>query len=83
MHVISFRHPYITCPGTVFRGLGKNLTEAQISSFINATDHDGSGRLDFDTFYQMMLKEGHHMRGSPTFEQVMEHFKVFDIYRDG
>lgn len=68
--------------GTVIRGLGKNLTERQINKIINHYDQSGSGKFDFATFHTIM-KENRPMRGPPTFEEVLDHFKVFDIHGDG
>ena len=41
--------------GTVLRGLGRNLTEAVIGTFINSYDANGSGKIDFPTFYRSVL----------------------------
>lgn len=68
--------------GTVLRGLGKNLTEEEISDFINENDHDGSGKLDFACFYQI-VSENEPMRTSSSLEEVENFFEPFDLYRDG
>lgn len=68
--------------GTVLRGLGKNLTEEQISDFINENDHDGSGKLDFSCFYRI-FSENEPMPEASTLEEVEEFFEPFDLYRDG
>lgn len=68
--------------GTVLRGLNKNVTEAQLSYFINSYDSDGSGKLDFPTFYKIIVN--HSPMKEPLKEaQVLQHFHVFDIHRDG
>jgi calmodulin len=68
--------------GTVLRGLGQNLTEAQISDFINENDHDGSGSLDFACFFSIVAGN-QPMRPASTLEEVEEYFEPFDLYKDG
>jgi len=68
--------------GTVLRGLGYNLTEEQISDFINENDHDGSGKLDFATFYSIVA-QNQPMRPASTLEEVEGFFEPFDLYHDG
>jgi len=68
--------------GTVIRGLGRNLTEESIGTLINSYDANGSGSLDFPTFYALMVDNA-PMPG-PCFEaQVLRDFHVFDTYREG
>lgn len=68
--------------GTVLRGLGYNLTEEQVSDFINENDHDGSGKLDFATFYSIVA-QNQPMRQASTLEEVEGFFAPFDLYGDG
>jgi len=68
--------------GTVLRGLGRNLTEQLIGTLINSYDANGSGKLDFPTFYRLMC-ENSPLPGPCTEKQVMLDFHVFDMYRDG
>lgn len=68
--------------GTVLRGLGYNLTEKEIGDFINENDHNGSGKLDFPTFYSIVANN-QPMRQAFTEDEVLDHFEVYDIYNDG
>ncbi len=44
----------------------------------------GSGRLDFATFHRLVVEQSPHLKPAPSTEQeVLEHFKVFDLKRDG
>lgn len=66
----------------MLRGLGKNLTEREVGDFINLYDKDGSGKLDFPSFYTIMARHG-PMRPPPAEDEVLEHFRVFDTYANG
>lgn len=66
----------------MLRGLGRNLTEATIATLINSYDANGSGKLDFPTFYRLMTQES-PMPGPCHEKQVLADFHVFDMYRDG
>lgn len=68
--------------GTVLRGLGYNLTEEQVSDFINENDHDGSGKLDFATFYSIVA-QNQPMRKASTLEEVEGFFEPFDLHNNG
>lgn len=68
--------------GVMLRGLGKNVTERQINDFINTYDKDGSGKLDFTSFYSIIAYHGPH-REVPSEEQVLENLKIFDTYGTG
>jgi calmodulin len=68
--------------GTVLRGLGKNLTEEVIATYINSYDSNGSGKMDFPTFYKLLI-ENAPMPGACSEQQVLKDFHVFDMYRDG
>ncbi len=68
--------------GTVLRGLGRNLTEERVALLINAYDATGAGKLDFQTFYTLMV-ENAPMPGPCHEAQVLRDFRVFDVYRDG
>jgi len=68
--------------GTVLRGLGRNLTEERVALLINAYDATGAGKIDFQTFYTLMV-ENAPMPGPAHEAQVLRDFRVFDVYRDG
>lgn len=68
--------------GTVLRGLGRNLTESIIGTLINSYDANGSGKVDFPTFYRLMTAES-PMPGPCHEAQVLLDFHVFDMHRDG
>jgi Ca2+-binding EF-hand superfamily protein len=68
--------------GTALRGLGFNLTEEQIGDYVNENDSNGSGILDFNKFHSIVVNN-QPMRGPSSEEEMIKHFDVFDIYRDG
>jgi len=68
--------------GTVLRGLGKNLTQSEISRFINQSDKDGGGKLNFQTVYSLLAAAG-PLPGIPSRQAVLKGFRVFDTYKRG
>lgn len=69
--------------GTVLRGLGYNLKEAEINDYINRYDKEGTGFLDFTVFHDILADNIQKMRGPASEAEVLKYFQVFDIYRDG
>lgn len=39
----------------ILRSLGDDLTDEEIEDMINETDKDGSGTVDYDEFYSLMM----------------------------
>lgn len=69
--------------GAVLRGLGWNVTEQEITNFVNTYDKAGEGKLDFRIFCWLIVDHW-PLRGACTEQQVLSHFPVFDISnRDG
>ena len=60
------------------RALGANPTEAELQKMINEVDQNGSGKIEFKEFLELIAKK---MKDIDTEEDLIEAFKVFD--KDG
>eukprot|EP00941_MAST-03F_sp_MAST-3F-sp1_P003725 g3725.t1 len=66
--------------GTILRALGQNPTDAELQDMINDVDVDGSGKLDFAEFINIMTGR---MKDTDTKEELAYAFGVFDTDKDG
>jgi calmodulin len=69
--------------GAVLRSLGRNLTEAQVNSYTNEHDNDGGNTIDFGVFHSIMCRHEHEMPGPCDYNETLEAFAAFDLYKDG
>lgn len=68
--------------GTMLRGLGHNLTEAEVARLVNAYDTSGSGSMDFPTFCRLLIDQS-PMAGPCSESAVLQHMAVFDMHKTG
>ncbi|KAF6252283.1 calmodulin [Scenedesmus sp. NREL 46B-D3] len=61
--------------GTVMRALGKNPTEAEVSSLIKEVDADGRGVINLQEFLGVMSRE---IRSFDSEQDIRNAWKVFD-----
>eukprot|EP00501_MAST-03F_sp_TOSAG23-6_P000858 GSMAST32.ASY1.ANO1.894.1 assembled CDS len=66
--------------GTIMRALWQNPTDAELQDLINDVDLDGSGRLDFLEFVNIMTGR---LKDTDTSAELKYTFDVFDTDKDG
>ena len=60
--------------GTVMRSLGQNPTEEELHEMILEVDEDGNGNIDFDEFFQLMIKKMDDVNAEEEFVESFRHF---------
>lgn len=68
--------------GSVIRGLGFNCREEELIYYLNQFDHDGSGKIDFPTVYQILVQNS-PMRPPATAQEIIDKLNSFDMYKKG
>lgn len=66
--------------GTVFRSLGQNPTESELTEMIRQVDRDGNGTIEFPEFLMLVAN---NTRKPDTEEEVVASFKSFDKENNG
>merc|ERR1712224_80834 len=66
--------------GTVFRTLGQNPTEAELTEMVRQVDRDGSGTIEFPMFLMLVAN---NTKKPDTAEEVIASFKTFDKENNG
>lgn len=67
--------------GIVMRSLGENPTETSLSEWVSEVDKDGSGRVEFNEFVQLMHRSMKESKQDT--DDVREAFKIFDKEGNG
>ena len=66
-------------PGGALAGVGGNLNNEEIDTFISVIDKDGDGEIGFEEFVNLVQQ----MKGGDSEEDMQKAFKFFDIDGDG
>ncbi|PAA52619.1 hypothetical protein BOX15_Mlig016565g1 [Macrostomum lignano] len=66
--------------GAVMRALGRLPTESELQKLIAEVDTDGNGTMDFDEFYQVMLR---YPKEQGSVGELADAIKVLDHNGDG